>query len=215
MSTDTTSELPNTPPGTALEATPDADADPDHSRRPEPRPTAGPCPCPGDLVVEVSDTQTHLAIEAEVLVEVVRRASGALGIERGEISVAVVDDAAIRVVNRRHLGHDWPTDVISFALSGPDDDTGLTGELVVSAEMAVTTAREAGVPPWDELVLYVVHGLLHLCGHDDSTPAARRLMRQREDEILTALGLTNTFPAVGLAGDENADEAREAAPCTV
>ena len=85
------------------------------------------------------------------------------------ISIALVDDATIHAVNRRHLAHDWPTDVISFRLSEVDDDE-LAGELVVSAEMAATTARQAGVGAWDELALYVVHGLLHLCGYDDHDP---------------------------------------------
>jgi probable rRNA maturation factor len=129
----------------------------------------------------------------------VRGALAAEGVTSGWISVAVVDDATIRAINRRHLGHDWPTDVISFPLSDPGDDE-LCGELVVSAEMAAATASEAGVNAWYELALYVVHGLLHLCGHDDSAAEVRDAMRQREAEILALLGLPNTFPAAFSAG---------------
>jgi probable rRNA maturation factor len=151
---------------------------------------------PDGLAVEVSDTQSHLKIDPGALARLVRSALSAQGVARASISLAVVDDATIRAVNRRHLGHDWPTDVISFGLSEPGDPW-LSGELVVSAETAVATARRAGVGAWDELALYVVHGLLHLCGYDDVSDDDRDAMRRREGELLTVAGLTNTFPAVG------------------
>jgi probable rRNA maturation factor len=154
---------------------------------------------PGHLSVEVSDTQSHLTIDPETLAALVHGALAAEGVTNGSISVAVVDDATIRAINRRHLGHDWPTDVISFPLSDPGDDE-LCGELVVSAEMAAATASEAGVNAWSELALYVVHGLLHLCGHDDSAAEVRDAMRRREAEILARLGLPNTFSAAFSAG---------------
>jgi probable rRNA maturation factor len=154
----------------------------------------------GSITVEVSDTQSHLPVDPSELERVVRGALAAEGVHAGSISVAVVDDATIRVINREHLDHDWPTDVISFVLSDPDD-VEFSGELVVSAEMAAATAKEAGVSPLDELALYVVHGLLHLCGQDDTTDLARRAMRRREGEILAGLGLTNTYSVVGTPGE--------------
>ncbi|MCA1685241.1 MAG: rRNA maturation RNase YbeY [Planctomycetia bacterium] len=164
-----------------------------------------PGPEPGGIDVEVSDTQSHLRIEPEALSRLVRGALRAEGVGLASISVAVVDDATIRAINRRHLDHDWPTDVISFGLSEPGDGGGLSGELVVSAETAAATARRAGVSPWDELALYLVHGLLHLCGHDDSDDGGRDAMRRREGEILARLGLSNTFPAAtGAGGRESA-----------
>ncbi|MBV8555609.1 MAG: rRNA maturation RNase YbeY, partial [Planctomycetaceae bacterium] len=97
-----------------------------------------------------------------------------------------------------YLGHDWPTDVISFRLSEVGE-VPLSGELVISAELAVSTAREAGVDPWAELALYVVHGVLHLCGHDDQSEDDRAAMRRREHELLAREGITDTFPLIGLA----------------
>jgi probable rRNA maturation factor len=173
-----------------------SDGNPDRSTLPDSRPR----PDLRSITVEVSDTQSHLPVDPSELERVVRGALAAEGVHCGSISVAVVDDATIRVINRRHLDHDCPTDVISFVLSDPDDPE-LSGELVVSAEMAAATAKEAGVSPRDELALYVVHGLLHLCGHDDTTDVARRAMRRREGEILAGLGLTNTFSAVGTHGE--------------
>jgi probable rRNA maturation factor len=151
------------------------------------------------LEVEVSDTQGHLRVDPEALARLARGVLAGEGIRQASISIALVDDATIQAMNRRHLAHDWPTDVISFRLSEPDD-LALAGELVVSAEMAGTTAREAGVDPWAELALYVVHGLLHLCGFDDSTDDEVARIRRRENEILFREGLTNTFPLVRPVG---------------
>jgi len=154
---------------------------------------------PEGVAVEVSDTQSHLKVDPEALARLVRAVLASEGVAAASVSIAVVDDPTIRTVNRRHLAHDWPTDVISFPLSGPGEEA-LAGELVVSAEMAATTARQTGVPAWDELALYVVHGLLHLCGYDDSAADARDAMRRREAEILARLGLSNTFHAADDAG---------------
>ena len=150
--------------------------------------------------VEISDTQGHLAIDGEPLCGLVRRVLEGEGVAGGSVSIALVDDATIQVVNRRHLAHDWPTDVISFRLSDPDEPL-LSGELVISVERAASVARQFGVDPRAELALYVVHGLLHLCGYDDLAASDVDAMRRRESEILARESLTNTFPLVGLADD--------------
>lgn len=116
------------------------------------------------------------------------------------ISLVFVDDAEIHRINRQYLQHDYPTDVISFLLNSPQNsapDDGprgrgkfLDGEIFVSTDTAAAAARQLDWSPDSELVLYVVHGLLHLAGYDDLTPGERRLMRQREREILSIWGLT-------------------------
>ncbi|MBV8076689.1 MAG: rRNA maturation RNase YbeY [Planctomycetaceae bacterium] len=155
-------------------------------------------PPPPAIEVAISNTQRHLEIDPEALARLVRRALLAEGVAAASISLALVDDATIHQLNRRYLGHDWPTDVISFRLSEVGE-VPLSGELVISAELAVSTAREAGVDPWAELALYVVHGVLHLCGHDDQSEDDRAAMRRREHELLAREGITDTFPLIGLA----------------
>jgi probable rRNA maturation factor len=162
------------------------------------------------IEVEISDTQSHLVADREFLEGLVRRVLAAEGVEHASISIALVDDPTIHAINRRHLAHDWPTDVITFVLSEPDDPD-LAGELVVSAEMAAATALEAGVDPRAELALYVVHGLLHLCGLDDQTLEDADIMRRREGEILVEEGLINTYPLVGRASADG--EGRESVRC--
>jgi probable rRNA maturation factor len=148
---------------------------------------------PEDAIeVEISDTQGHLRVEPGELAGLVRTVLTAEGRPRASISIALVDEATIHAINRSHLGHNWPTDVISFPLSEPSEAT-LAGELVVSAEMAAATAAEIGAEPRDELALYVVHGLLHLCGYDDLTEPEAAAMRRREGELLAASGRPNPF----------------------
>lgn len=98
------------------------------------------------------------------------------------LSIAIVDDDTIQKLNRQYLQHDWPTDVLSFPLEQRDDF--VEGEIVASRETAERVARQRGCPPGDELLLYVVHGALHLVGFDDTTAAAKRAMRRAEREVL-------------------------------
>jgi probable rRNA maturation factor len=163
------------------------------------------------IEVELSDTQGHLRVDPAELTGLVHAVLAAEGRRRASISIALVDQAAIHAINRSHLGHDWPTDVISFPMSDPDDPI-LAGELVISAEMAVAIAAEVGVGPRNELALYVVHGLLHLCGYDDLSEEGAAAMRRREGEILAACGRANPF---GRAGDARSTrDDREAPPMT-
>lgn len=169
-------------------------------RGPRPRPPAPASRPPeapvGPHVVEVSDTQAHLRVEPGWVAGLASRVLAREGVARSSISVALVDDAAIHALNRRHLDHDWPTDVISFALSEPGEPE-LTGELIVSAQMAAETARDAGAEPRAELALYVVHGLLHLCGYDDLDADDAAAMRRRQAEHLALEGLAAPDPPAG------------------
>ena len=159
----------------------------------------------------MSDTQGHLRADRDELTALVRAVLRAEGHDRASISIALVDDSTIHAINRSHLGHDWPTDVISFPLSEPGDPV-LSGELVVSAELAAATAAEISVDPVDELALYIVHGLLHLCGHDDRTEPDSDAMRRREGEILAACGRPNPFGLVRGARPSPNDPQREPLP---
>ena len=109
-----------------------------------------------------------------------------------EIEVQAMSDAEIRRVNRRFLRHDFATDVVSFPLSPPDAPR-LVGALAVSRDTARREAARRGHSPYDEWMLYVVHGTLHLLGHDDQAPRARARMRRAEAEVLAAIGRPHVF----------------------
>jgi len=110
---------------------------------------------------------------------------------QAEISVAIVDDPSMHELNRRYLNHDEPTDVLSFVLEAGSG--ALEGEIIVSADTAASTAVQFGWAAEDELLLYVIHGALHLVGYDDLDPAAKSEMRRQERACLAHFGLTPRY----------------------
>ena len=112
------------------------------------------------------------------------------GVTDGEISLALLDDQAIRELNRTYLGRDRPTDVIAFALH--EEGESLLGDIYVGHEQAERQAGEIAVPLIEELVRLAIHGTLHVLGHGHPETDARfesemfqlqeRLLRELLDE---------------------------------
>ena len=125
--------------------------------------------------------------------EIVRAVLREEGVSEAEISLAFVDNPAIHQLNKRYLGHDEPTDVLSFPMSDPGSKR-LTGELVIGAELAQIEAESRGHDVQAELALYVIHGLLHLCGYDDKSSSDAEEMRERERYYLRLLSLPDITP---------------------
>ena len=101
------------------------------------------------------------------------------------VDILIVDDRAMAGHNRRYLDHRGTTDVISFDLSEASEP-GLAAQLIVSAETARRVGPIHGQRPQAELLLYILHGLLHVIGHDDRDPSSRAAMNALQDELLTA-----------------------------
>ena len=102
-----------------------------------------------------------------------------------DVDVVLVDDPTLAELHGRFLGDPSPTDVMSFDLG---DDGGPVGELYVSVDRAAAVAAARGVRVERELALYLVHGALHLCGHDDHEDDDRAAMRAAERAVLASLG---------------------------
>jgi probable rRNA maturation factor len=111
-----------------------------------------------------------------------------LGLGAVELSVALVDDAAIRELNRTYRRKDKPTDVLAFPLSEPvpPRPVGLLGDVIVSIETARRQARQHRRPLLGELTMLLAHGLLHLLGHDHRTDREEREMTARTVELEAA-----------------------------
>jgi probable rRNA maturation factor len=139
-----------------------------------------------EITVQIANEQSHLPVDRRLVRRAVRRVLRDAGLRKARISVAVVDDETIARLNWQYLRHRGPADVLSFLL---EQDDGLEGEVIVGAEAALRTAPHYGWPPHDELLLYVIHGMLHLVGHDDGRPALRAKMQERETEVLEKLGI--------------------------
>jgi len=108
-----------------------------------------------------------------------------------ELTIVLADDARLQELNRDYLGIDAPTDVYSFPASETDPETGARyiGDILISIPRAESQAAAAGHPLESEVQLLVVHGVLHLLGHDHAEPEEKRRMWQAQAEILESLGL--------------------------
>jgi probable rRNA maturation factor len=139
-------------------------------------------------MIRVKIANPHeLALDYAKLRETARVVLEGEGIADAQISLAFVDNPTIHRLNKQFLNHDEPTDVLSFPMSGPIAKT-LEGELVIGAEVAKAQAVERGHDVAAELGLYVIHGLLHLCGYDDHDDDEVKEMRERERHYLRTLG---------------------------
>ena len=138
--------------------------------------------------VSIASPQEVVEIDRGHFRAVVRAVLEGESVADAEISLAFVDNTTIHRLNKRFLDHDEPTDVLSFPLSEANAKK-LQGELVIGAEVAQAQATERGHDVKAELTLYVIHGLLHLCGYDDHDESEALKMRQRERYHLEKLGL--------------------------
>jgi probable rRNA maturation factor len=144
--------------------------------------------------VSIATPIESVAVDRGQMRQIVRTVLEGEGVSEGEISLAFVDNPTIHQLNRRYLNHDEPTDVLSFPLS---EGKKLQGELVIGAEVAAEQAAARGHAVGAELALYVIHGLLHLCGEDDHTPQEAAAMRTKERLYLGKLGLPDIAPTAG------------------
>ncbi len=141
--------------------------------------------------IAVACPQEIVPVDRGRMREIARAVLAGEGVTEYEISLAFVDNATIHRLNKQFLNHDEPTDVLSFPLS---QGKRLGGELVIGAEVALTQANERGHEVQAELALYVIHGLLHLCGFDDHAAEDVAALRARERHYLRQLGFGNIAP---------------------
>jgi len=121
--------------------------------------------------IEVDDGG-HVGVPTAWIQQGIRAACQRLGAAEGEFSVALLDDRAIALLNREHLGHEGPTDVISFALYQSGEP--VLGDVYLGFEQAVRQAEEEGVALAEELLRLAIHGALHVLGLDHPQAAEER-----------------------------------------
>lgn len=138
------------------------------------------------LGVSVANQQERLDLDFQRLKAAARAVLEGEGIKKSKITLAFMTDDAIHALNQRFLQHDEPTDVITFPYSSPKAAS-LEGDIAVSTDTATRAAEERGHAAADELVLYVIHGVLHLCGYDDIEDRDRVRMRVKERMYLDQL----------------------------
>jgi probable rRNA maturation factor len=143
-----------------------------------------------DITVQITTSFDGPDVDFHKLTKVVKSVCSRFRLSKGTVSIAIVDDAEIRRVNKDFLSSDRPTDCLSFDLS---DDLSRSKasklfELVVNGERALKESKLRGHSFEAELALYITHGLLHNLGFDDCTKAEAKKMHDTEDKILQQLG---------------------------
>ena len=135
--------------------------------------------------VEIANLQKHYKIKDSKIKYVVKEVLGKKS-NSAKLSFAFVDNNEIKRLNKKYFDTDDVTDVIAFPLD--NHKNALNGEIVVSVETAVDTADKENVDVEGEIILYVVHGLLHLLGYSDVNREDAIIMHEKESKILKALG---------------------------
>jgi probable rRNA maturation factor len=117
-----------------------------------------------------------------------------------ELSVVLVGDRRMSALHEEFLGIAGPTDVLTFPLESDARGRVTAGEVIVCVPEARRQARTRRMEPRLEVLLYSLHGMLHLLGYDDRTDRAFRIMHRTEDAILTKLGFGPVFAARSATG---------------
>jgi len=144
-------------------------------------------PKPTGVKVAISNRQRRLKINASLLTKVAECVLGFVHDDRADLGIVLVDDDGIAKLNAQYHNRQGPTDILSF-----DYGEG-HGELIISVDHVIAQARRFRSTPSRELVLYVVHGILHLHGYDDVAVRDRRRMRAAERRLVLRLGRDFNF----------------------
>jgi probable rRNA maturation factor len=109
------------------------------------------------------------------------------------IAALLADDDVVAGLNKTHRDEEAPTDILSF----PADDGDFLGDIVLAYGVVAKQADEMGIPIGDHVLHLLVHGVLHLCGHDHVDPEEAEVMERIEIDILAKHGLTNPYQPPG------------------
>ena len=149
-----------------------------------------------DDIIEVLDpTGLLLDDEMELIVDALRQLLARLDRPCVRCAIEIVDDRKMSLLHGRWMNDDSTTDVLTFPMSASGEPIDV--DIAVCLDEAQRRADEYGHDRLRELVLYALHGLLHVSGHDDQDAEAFRLMHAEEDRLLDAVGLGRVFAAGG------------------
>lgn len=139
-------------------------------------------------MIEISNRQRVHKLNLQLLEEIAAATLEELNIEKAELSIVLVGAKESAKLNEKFLGHEGSTDVITFDYTEAQKTKGqLHGEIFICVDVAEKQAKEFETTWRSELVRYVVHGILHLIGHDDLNPTARKKMKRVEGRLVREL----------------------------
>ena len=138
--------------------------------------------------IEIINQQKIKRIDVKYFKKHLKKASRLLNLSSKKISLILCDNNFIKKLNRRYFKKYKSTDVISFPLEDALEPNYL-GEVVVSVEEALRASAKLDLEWKSELLLYMIHGILHLTGYKDRTKRQKEKMRSKEEEIIKKLSL--------------------------
>lgn len=154
------------------------------------------------VTVEVTDRSGTSGLDTGRLAMVASETLSGEGVESGELALVFVGADEMSDLNGSHMGKDGPTDVLAFPIDGPDVVDGaldgvplFLGDVVICPEVAVAQAPSHCGSSDAELTLLVVHGVLHVLGHDHYLEDERLLMQGRERQHMARHGFSHPEPA--------------------
>jgi len=138
------------------------------------------------------ENESGQAFSKELLERAARAVLDLSGVPDADLTIVLVDDVRIQTLNRDFLAHDAPTDVLSFPADEPDPETGRSylGDVAISLARAAEQARDGGHTVEAEMQLLVVHGILHLLGHDHAEVGEKERMWAAQAQALERLGVS-------------------------
>ncbi len=141
-------------------------------------------------MIHIRSTSRPTPVAKEIVQRAARAALDQQG-AHGDLSIVLTDDEHLQEMNRDYLGNDAPTDVLSFPAEETDPQSGRSylGDILISVPRAAQQASAAGHPLEAEVQLLVIHGVLHLLGHDHANAADKSRMWAAQATILQSVGL--------------------------
>ena len=143
------------------------------------------------MEINIENLQTKLRLDPPRISKIIRRILKHEHISTAALSFVFVSRQKIAALNKKYLGRTYATDVLAFDLTNQESpkpsrtkDRILCGDVIISTDAVVKNAVEFETSSAHELVLYVIHGMLHLIGYDDHKPADIKKMRAKEQELM-------------------------------
>ncbi len=151
--------------------------------------------------IDVADDRWLAAIDPGRLSELALAAAGGA---KGEITISLSGDTEVRDLNKQYRGLDKPTNVLSFpaARRGSTALAHPLGDIIIAYETAGREALELGIALADHAAHLVVHGVLHLLGHDHGSDSEAEAMQEEERRILAAFGIADPYLRLDAQADE-------------
>ena len=148
------------------------------------------------VTVEIKNQQTKIPLNPAKIIRIVTKILSRERVKSADLSFVFVTDQKIRELNKRYLHRAYATDVLAFDLrvpvrpaeAGRKRPPSLEGEIVISTGAACRQARQFGSSPASEVVLYIVHGVLHLLGYDDHKVSDLKKMVRQQNVLMKFLG---------------------------